>query len=69
MGSIGLRQIVREFGYKRANGCPTWESYTGLILGCLIDLGKCHGVRTVSLGETWRLIFAKCVLAVTGAEA
>ena len=66
---MGLRQIVGEFGDKKANGCPPWDSYRGLMLGCLIDLGKCHGVRTFSLGETWCWMFAKCVLVIMGAEA
>ena len=34
----------------------------------LIALDKQPGVRPVGVGETWRLIFAKIVLKVTGPE-
>ena len=40
VSSMGLRQIIREFRDKRANGCLTWEAYRALILGCLIDIDK-----------------------------
>ena len=35
---------------------------------CLIALDKLPGVRPVGVGETWRQLFAKCVLKVTGPE-
>ena len=63
---MGLRQIVEELRKKRANGCPPWEAYRALMLGCLIGLDKCHGVRPVVVEETWCWVFAKCVLVVTG---
>ena len=34
-----------------------------------IGLDKCPVVRSVGVGETWRRILAKCVLAVIGLEA
>ena len=37
--------------------------------GCLIALDKIPGVRSMGVGETWRRIFAKCVLKVTWPES
>ena len=48
---------------------PPWASYRALILGRLIGLNKCPGLRPVGVGDTWWKVLAKCVLAVTGAEA
>ena len=39
------------------------------MLVCLIRLDKYPGVRPVRVGETWRQMLTKCVLAVIGAEA
>ena len=39
------------------------------MFGRQIALNKQLGVRPVGVGETWRRIFAKCVLKVTGPEA
>ena len=66
VASLGLRQIVREFGDWMANGCPPWAAYRAPMLGRLIGLDKCSGVRPVSVGETWRWMLLKCVLVVTG---
>ena len=37
--------------------------------GRLIGLDKCHWVRPVGVGETWRRMLDKCVFVVTGEEA
>ena len=37
--------------------------------GRLIILDKLPGVRLMGVGETWRHLFSKCVLKVTGYEA
>ena len=52
-----------------SNVRPPWMAYRELFWGSLIDLDKCPGVRTVGVGETWRPMLAKCVLAVMGEEA
>ena len=67
--SMGLRQIVREFGDWMANGRPPWAAYRALIMGRLISLNNFPGLSPVIVGETWHQMLAKCVLAVTGAEA
>ena len=60
--SVGIRQIVGEFGEWMANGCPPWAAYRALMLGQLIVLYKCSGIRPVGVGDTWRRMLAKCVL-------
>ena len=44
-------------------------AYHALMSGRLIALEKQPGVRPVGVGETWRRLFDKCVLRVTGPEA
>ena len=39
------------------------------MLVCLIRIEKYPGVRPVRVGETWRRMLKKCVLAVMGTEA
>ena len=60
--STGLRKIVRDFGDWMANVPPTCVDYRALMLGCLIGLNQCPGVRPVGVGETWQRILAKCML-------
>ena len=64
--SSDLRQIFGEFGYWMASGCPPWASYMALVLGHLIGLNKCPGMRPVGVGDTWRRLLENCALAVTG---
>ena len=52
-----------------ANGSPPWAAYRAFMSGRLIALDKQPGVRPVGVGETWRRLFAKIVLKVTGPEA
>ena len=65
----GLSQIVGEFGDWIPIDLPTWAAYRALMSRRLIGLKKCPGVRPVGMGDTWHRILAKCLLAVTGAEA
>ena len=46
-----------------------WEAYLVFMPGRLIALDKQPGFRTVGVGETWRQLFAKYVLRVTGPKA
>ena len=66
---VGLRYIARELGDWMANGRPPWAAYRELVSGRLIDLDKFPGVWPFRVGETWRWMLEKCVLAVMGAEA
>ena len=52
-----------------SNGCPPWSKYRALMLGTLIGLDKCPGVKPVGVVENWWRIMAKCVLVVVGLEA
>ena len=52
-----------------ANLCSPLAAYRELILGRLIGVDKCAGVRSAGVSDTcWRLL-VKCVVAVTGEEA
>ena len=51
------------------NGSPPWEDYRVFMSGRLVALDKHPGVRPVGVGETWRRLFSKIVLNVTGPEA
>ena len=52
-----------------ANQNPSWAAYGEFMSDRLIALDKLPGVRPVGVRETWRRIFEKCVLKVTGYEA
>jgi len=52
-----------------ANGFPPWSSYRALKSGRLITLDNNPSVRPIGIGESWRCLFAKCVLAVAGKDA
>ena len=67
--SAELQKIVGEFGEWMANRRPPWAAYRVLMLVCLIILDKYPGVRPFRVGETWRRMLTKCLLAVMGAEA
>ena len=68
-GSNRLRTSIETFVGWLANGSPPWAAYFSFISGRLITLDKQPGIRTVGAGETWRRIFAKIALNVTGPEA
>ena len=52
-----------------ANGILPWAAYRAFMSGHLIALDKQAGLRPVGIGETWRHIFAKIILKVTGPES
>ena len=66
---LGLWYIVEEFGDWMANSRPPWADYMALMLGHLIGINKCPGLRPVGVGETWYMMLAKCMMVVTVAEA
>ena len=61
-----LRASVENFVDWLANKSPPWTDYREFISGRLIALEKQPGVCQVGFGETWRRLFAKIVLKVTG---
>ena len=67
--SSELQNIAREFENWMTNLCSPLAAYRELILGRLIGVDKCAGVRSAGVSDTcWRLL-VKCVVAVTGEEA
>ena len=52
-----------------ANGSLPWAAYHAFISGRLIALEKKPGLHPVGVRETWRRLFPKIVLKVTGPEA
>ena len=61
-----LRATVAEFARWMTNEYPPWAAYRGLMAGRLIALDKMLGIRPIGIGETWRRLFAKTVILVTG---
>ena len=51
------------------NGSQLWAAYHTFMSGRLIALDKHPGVRPVGVGKTWKRLFDKIVLKVTGPEA
>ena len=51
------------------NSHPPWAAYKALMLGRLISLENCPGIRPAGEGKTWRWMLVKCVLVVMGAKA
>ena len=64
--SKNLREAVASMTRLLSNESPSWASYRALISNHLVALDKCPGVRPVGIGESWRRLMAKCVLAVGG---
>ena len=64
-----LHTSVETFVDWIANKIPPWAAYCAFMSGRLIALEKKPGVPPVGIGETWRQLFAKCVMRVTGPEA
>ena len=52
-----------------ANQSSPWKDYCTFMSGRLVALDKKPGIFLVRVGETLRLLFAKCVLKVTGPKA
>ena len=59
VASMGLKNIVREFGDRMANGLPPWAAYRSLMPERLTSLKNCPGVWPFIVGETWHQIL-KC---------
>ena len=63
-----LLNSVGTFADWIANGRLTWVAYSAFISGRLFMLDTQPIVCTVGVLETWRRLFDKCVLRVTGPE-
>ena len=67
--SLALRDNVAVFAAWLANDTVPWPAYRALMANRLVALDKCPGVRLVGIGEAWRRLLAKCVIAIAGREA
>ena len=45
-----------------ANDSPPWSAYQDVMVGRLVALEKCHGVRPVRIGEVSRRFLAKLIV-------
>ena len=52
-----------------ANKSISWVAYHEVMSGRLIAIDRHSGVFPVRVGETWRCLFTKILLRVTGPEA
>ena len=52
-----------------ANKNPPWKAYHTFMSGRLIAFDKKPGIHPVDIGETWRRLFYKCALKVTGPKS
>ena len=63
-----LRISVEIFVDWLANQSPPWSACHTFMYGCLIAPDKKPGVCQIEFRKTWRQLFYKCVLKVTGPE-
>ena len=66
--STRLHTSIETFVDWLVNGSPTWAAYCAFMSGRLVVIDKQPGVHPVGVGETWRRLFAKILLKVTGPE-
>ena len=67
--SCHLRIAVAGFVDWLSNDFPPWAAYQATMACLLFGLDKCPGGRPVGAGETWRRLFAKIFLRLSGVEA
>ena len=61
--STQLRETMASLTEWLANTHPPWAAYRALMACRLVALDKCPGVRPVGVGEVYRRLMAKCVVA------
>ena len=64
--STELRKAVAIFVNWLSNEFPPWAAYRALMSCCLVALDKMPGVCPLGIGETWRRLFAKVVVYISG---
>jgi len=62
--SEALRFEMAEMTNLLANSSPSWAMYQALMACRLVALDKQPGTRPVGIGEVYRRLMAKCVIAV-----
>ena len=64
-----LRGIIASMTTWLANESPSFAAYRGFVACRLLALDKLPGTRPIGIGEIWRRLMTKCLLAVTGYQA
>ena len=64
-----LREELAKFATLLCSSNPPWASYRALMACRLIALDKQPGTRPVGIGDVFRRLMAKCVLALAGPHA
>ena len=67
--SHDLRVEMAAWAEWLSNNQPPWASYRAAIAGRLIAFDKMPGVRPISIGESWRRLWAKMIIKQTISEA
>ena len=64
-----LREELAAIARWLANHHPPWAAYRALMACRLVALDKQPGVRPIGIGEVYRRLIAKCVIAMCGYQA
>jgi hypothetical protein len=67
--SAAFREEMAAWASWIANDSPPWAAYRALMAARLIALDKSPSVRPVGIGEIYRSLWAKTILAVVGSQA
>jgi hypothetical protein len=67
--SAALREELASWANWLSNASPPWAAYRALMACRLVALDKQPGVRPVGIGESYRRLIAKCVIAHVGHQA
>jgi len=67
--SKAFREEMAQWTEWLTNHSPPWPAYRALMACRLVALDKQPGVRLAGIGESYRRLFAKCILAATGRQA
>jgi hypothetical protein len=67
--SEALREEMAAWTNWLANTQPPWAAYRAMMANRLVALDKEPGTRPVGIGESYRRLWAKCLLKAAGAQA
>jgi hypothetical protein len=64
-----LLGVIAKFSQWLSNDTPPFAAFRAALANRLIAMDKFPGVRPIGIGNVWRRLIAKCVLAVAGHSA